>query len=386
MKRASAALLSAGIGAGVMYLMDPARGRRRRAVLRDQMNHASRKALGAMDMTARDLSNRTRGLFAELRAMGDDEPVGDEVLRERVRSALGRSVTHPHAVEVKVVSGRVSLSGPILADEVQRLLRRVAAVRGVQGVDNQLEVHQEPGNVPGLQGALTRANRGHLEYMQANWSPAARLAAGAAGAAAGLYGLRRQGLLSKVLAASGLALLTRAATNLEYRRLFGVGAGRRSIDVQKTIHINAPVERVFELWTRYENFPHFMSHVQRVERIDDTTSRWVVSGPGGVPIEWEAELVSLVPNELLAWRSRPNSALGSAGIVRFYGDDADRTTVDIKLTYNPVAGAAGHAVLSLLGRDPRHQLNDDLLRMKTFIETGTPPRDAAQPPPTEALH
>lgn len=387
MKRASAALLSAGIGAGVMYLLDPARGRRRRAMLRDQLVHATHKALGAVEMTSRDLGNRSRGLVAELRGRFDHRPVEDEVLRERVRSALGRVVTHPHAIEVKVNSGHVILGGPILAAEVHRLLRSVRAVRGVQAVDSELEVHQEPGKVPGLQGTLTRAHRGHAEYMQANWSPAARFTAALAGMGAGLYGLGRPGAAGKLLALGGLALLTRAATNLEYRRLVGVGAGRRSIDVQKTIHIDAPVERVFELWTRYENFPHFMSHVKRVERIDDTVSRWTVSGPGGVPMEWEAELVAYVPNELLAWRSRPGSVLGNAGIVRFYGDDdAERTTVDIKLTYNPVAGAAGHVVLRLLGNDPRHQLDDDLLRMKTFIETGVPPRDAAGQPPTEALH
>lgn len=386
MKRVSAALLSAGIGAGVMYLLDPARGRRRRALLRDQAAHAGRRAIGALDMTTRDLGNRTRGLLAELRGSFDRRPVSDEVLRERVRAALGRLVSHPHAIETEVREGHVTLRGPVLAGELPRLLRRVQAVRGVQAVENRLEVHDSPGGVPGLQGELTRAKRGHLEYMQANWSPAARLLAALAGAGAGVYGLGRRGPVGTLLAVGGLALLTRAATNLEYSRLIGVGEGRRSIDVQKTIHIEAPVERVFELWSRYENFPHFMSHVEHVERIDDTVSRWVMRGPGGLRMEWETELVSRVPNELLAWRTRPGAALGNAGLVRFYPEGDERTTVDVKLTYNPVAGAVGHALLSLLGRDPRHQLDDDLLRMKTFVETGVPPRDAARQPPAEALH
>jgi uncharacterized membrane protein len=56
------------------------------------------------------------------------------------------------------------------------------------------------------------------------------------------------------------------------------------------------------------------------------------------------------------------------------------------MSYNPVLGAAGHAVAALFRRDPRTQLKDDLLRLKTAIETGIPARDAAVPraePPAE---
>jgi uncharacterized membrane protein len=55
------------------------------------------------------------------------------------------------------------------------------------------------------------------------------------------------------------------------------------------------------------------------------------------------------------------------------------TRVDVHLGYNPVLGAVGHAVATFFARDPKRQLDDDLARLKTTIETGIPPRDAAEP-------
>jgi uncharacterized membrane protein len=66
-----------------------------------------------------------------------------------------------------------------------------------------------------------------------------------------------------------------------------------------------------------------------------------------------------------------------AGLVRF--DPEKRgTRVHIRMSYNPPAGATGHAVAVALGADPRRQMDGDLLRMKTLIETGKAPHDAAR--------
>jgi uncharacterized membrane protein len=67
------------------------------------------------------------------------------------------------------------------------------------------------------------------------------------------------------------------------------------------------------------------------------------------------------------------------GIIHFEPDGAGGTRVHIKFSYNPPAGAIGHAVAALLGEDPKSMMDADLARMKTLIETGNPPRDAAQP-------
>ena len=92
---------------------------------------------------------------------------------------------------------------------------------------------------------------------------------------------------------------------------------RRVVDIQKTLYIDAPLDQVYAFWSNYENFPLFMSHVREVQDLGEGRSRWSVSGPGGVPIEWHASLTQQTPNEVIAWRSESGSMLENAGIIRF---------------------------------------------------------------------
>jgi osmotically-inducible protein OsmY len=146
------ALTAIAAGAALMYVLDPDAGRRRRALMRDRLVHAAHRTGRAVDARSRDVGNRARGVVAELRGRLASAPVSDDVLRERVRARIGTAVGHPGAIEVVVVEGSVTLRGPVLADEVERLVRRVRAVPGVRETIDQLDVHDAPGSMPGLQG------------------------------------------------------------------------------------------------------------------------------------------------------------------------------------------------------------------------------------------
>lgn len=377
MNRARTMLTAAGVGAAVMYLLDPDQGNRRRAVIRDRVASAVRRAGDAAEVTARDMANRARGGIAELTSWVARRPLDDDVLAERVRSRLGFLVSHPRSIEVAVRDGWVTLSGPVLADEVDQLLAGVGRVRGVRGIDNRLEVHREPGNVPGLQGAARRPRGGAVfPFMQTVWSPSARFGAGLAGGALALLGGRVGGLAGTAVGLGGLTLLARAVTNLELARLTGLGAGRRAVVVHKTINVRAPVEEVFAFWRRYENFARFMSHVREVRRGAEGRAHWVVAGPAGLPVEFDTEETRVVDNEVIAWRTVPGSLVEHAGIVRFQPTEEGGPTkeggtkVDVRLSYNPVAGAVGHAVAALFGADPKQAMDDDLIRFKSLIEAG----------------
>jgi uncharacterized membrane protein len=57
-------------------------------------------------------------------------------------------------------------------------------------------------------------------------------------------------------------------------------------------------------------------------------------------------------------------------VVRFQPNEQGGTRVEVRMTYNPPAGALGHAVASLLGADPKHAMDEDLVRFKSLIEEG----------------
>ena len=377
-------LFGGALGCAAMYFLDPQLGRRRRGLARDRFVHAARVAGEAGRVTALDAAHRAQGVIADTRRLLTAGPVSDEALLGRVRAALGRAVSHPHALEAAVDHGHVTLSGPVLSEEVRGLLRALRGVPGVRGVSDNLTVHLESGSVPSLQGGIPRRGP-RFELLQDSWSPAARLLAGALGAGLMLRSAHERGLWGSLLGVAGGGLLARAVANQDLASL--VGFGGRGIAVQKVIAVNAPVEEVFSFWTDYQNFPRFMSKVRDVQPAAEGRSHWVVSGPAAVPVHWTAEVTRVISGALIEWRATADSAIRHRGSVRF--DPSGKggracTRVTVRLTYEPPAGAFGHAVAVLFGADPKSEMDADLMRMKTMIETGRPAHDAARPAPRES--
>ena len=365
-------------GAGLMYLLDPQRGAYRRHLIRDKAVSAANESGSGLRKTGQYLRDSSTGLVAETRARFRRDEASDYKIGARVRSAMGRVVSHPSAVWVTVVDGNVTLCGEVLADEVDALLSVAKNTRGVRSVINQLNVHPDATGVPSLQGD-SRRKGGGTGVMRENWSPLTRTLVGLGGGAIGIYGAIRRDWIGAGLGLLGLGLATRSATNLPTTRLLGVGAGHRAVDVQKTININAPLDGVFGFFSRYDNFPRFMRNVREVRDYGNGYSHWTVAGPAGVTVEWDAELTEFIPHECIAWESVPGSTVDNAGVIKFQ-ENADGTTrVDIRLSYNPPGGALGHAVAKLFGSDPKSEMDQDLARLKTALETGNLPRDAAQP-------
>lgn len=192
-----------GIGAGLMYYLDPERGRVRRSLLEDNLGRAGRDLEVGLERAYRDLANRASGVFHELSHVGSGETVSDEVLSERIRSKIGRLVEHPRSVAVSTNGGSVVLTGPVFSDEVQRLVHGVRRIRGVRHVANQLEVHdRDTENVPGLQGSASHPVKSS--------TPGERLLTGGIGTSLLLTALTRGGLQGLVYAVAGVSLLSRS--------------------------------------------------------------------------------------------------------------------------------------------------------------------------------
>ena len=169
---------------------------------------------------------------------------------------------------------------------------------------------------------------------------------------------------------SGAALLARAVMNRPFRQIFGYDGGAGSVNFDKTIHVSAPLEEVYAFWANFENFPKFMTHLKEVRHLKNGRSRWVAAGPGGVSIPWDAEITEQRMNELLAWTSVPGSMVRTAGVVRFDREPDGRTRVQIRMSYCPPAGVFGHAVAWLFGADPKSEMDEDLVRLKSLLEFG----------------
>lgn len=198
-----------GFGAGIMYVLDPDRGNRRRSMAQQKLVRVAHLSGDAFDKAIRDLEHRTQGLFSDARCLVRRDKVSDAVLEERVRSKLGRVACHPGSIEVRATGANIVLSGPVLRGEEEEIVRAVRHVRGVRGVESRLEEHHASENLPGLQGRGQRPGD-KPELLQENWAPGTRLVMGGLGAALIVRALRKPGILDAVGGLFGFALLARS--------------------------------------------------------------------------------------------------------------------------------------------------------------------------------
>lgn len=362
-------LTTIGLGAGMMYFMDPQQGARRRAMVRDKANRFVNNMDESIEKAVEDSRNRARGVLSEMTARLSDQGAPDWILEERVRSNLGRLARHARAVTVTADGGRIHLSGPVLREDEDAIVKAALRTRGVHGVENQLQVVDSPANIPALQGDPSPQRQMRPDWQQQNWSPATRLLSSVGGSLLTLYGLTRRGVAKPVLSTAGLVLTARGMTNLDTRSLLGLSSGENGIRVNKAINIFAPVDEVYQFWRNFENFPLFMNHVKEITTRDDV-SDWKVAGPAGSTVEFQSRVTQDIPNDLIAWETLPDSQVRSVGFVRFDENRDGSTRVTVQMTYLPPAGVAGHAVAQLFGVDPRQAMHEDLIRLKTLLEEG----------------
>jgi uncharacterized membrane protein len=363
--------LGTGTGAGFAALADPDRGRRRRAMVRDRITHAAYSTKSFAHVAAVDTIHRLKGTAARVRGAAlktREKDVPDDILQARVRTALGRLVSHPHAIHTAVRDGRVDLDGYVVGWERKELLRGLCRIPGVRQVVDVNLLDGSPDLTPALQGGRTSPAKPRNAFARTSWRPATRLAAGAGALALVVGGACRRGKLGLLAGSAGALLALRAGCNLEARRLLGLG-GRRGIDVRKNLHINAAPEVVYRFCRNIEALPCYMPHVKDVRELDGRRSKWTVAGPAGAPVSWTSVITSDVPGEVLAWESVPGSMVRHLGAIRFkragYGTD-----VEVHLSYNPPGGVLAHAIATAFGADPKHDLDRDLLQMKSLIEHG----------------
>jgi len=193
-------------------------------------------------------------------------------------------------------------------------------------------------------------------------------------------GASRRSVVGACLAASSAPLLYRGITGQWPHVLNGhqrpdstraALAGERGVHVRESVRVEMPVSDVYRFWRRLENLPRFMTHLRRVTETSDGKSHWVADGPAGLAVEWDAEIINAVEDQVIGWRSLPGSDIVTAGSVNFDTVRGGRgTQVSVHLQYAPPAGKAGALFASLFGREPSQTIREDLRHFRQLLEAG----------------
>ena len=146
-------------------------------------------------------------------------------------------------------------------------------------------------------------------------------------------------------------------------------SGSHGVNISEGIRIERAVEDVFDFWRDLPNLPRFMEYVDRIDLRGNGRSHWTIKGPGGVTLEWDAQIINEQRPHLLAWESVGTPDVVSAGSAKFTPLSADATDVEVRLQYDPPAGKVGAGMAAIVGLSPAKVLRDDLHRLKQLLES-----------------
>jgi len=215
---------------------------------------------------------------------------------------------------------------------------------------------------------MSEAARIHLRNAQGRHhrrATAFRWGAMITGGALALIGLSKRSKSGIAIATAG-GLLSYAGAK--------AAASRRELIARSSILLNCTPEEAYQFWSKFENLPLFMRHLESVNLLSETRSRWIAIGPLGRRVIWDAEIAFDRKDDVIAWRSLPDSEIYVDGIVKFRTAPANRgTIISAVVVYQPPAGAIGAALARILGKDPSFMMRQDLRRLKALIETGEIP-------------
>ena len=134
--------------------------------------------------------------------------------------------------------------------------------------------------------------------------------------------------------------------------------------VESSVTVNAPVERVYQMWTDWASFPRFMSNVEQVSVSGDMT-HWKAR-IFGTTQEWDARIVENTPSQQVAWQSVTGAT--NNGVVAFV-PRGQSTVVLLAIDYDPPAGPVGDAVDAVTNTMQKN-VDTDLQNFKQLIEQG----------------
>jgi uncharacterized membrane protein len=176
---------------------------------------------------------------------------------------------------------------------------------------------------------------------------------------------------ANVLAVTALDVMCAKQLSMQPRTVANEGADKGIIRTKRSITVGKTPEECYAFWHNFENLPQFMRHLESVTVTGERRSHWKAKAPAGQSVEWDADTLEDRPNELISWRSTPDSEIYNAGSVRFQKAPGDRgTELRVELEYKPMFGKLGSKIAMLWREEPGQQVMDDLRHFKQVMETG----------------
>src|SRR6266487_6427129 len=97
---------------------------------------------------------------------------------------------------------------------------------------------------------------------------------------------------------------------------------------QQFVVVKAPLERVYEQWSRIEDLPKFITPLRDVQRIDATHFSYTWR-PDGEDQQGIFHIVLQIPCRRIAWRTMANDFM--SGVVSFEPPSQEETEVTLKI-------------------------------------------------------
>ena len=138
----------------------------------------------------------------------------------------------------------------------------------------------------------------------------------------------------------------------------------------RSIIVKGSAPELYHLWADLESFPRFMRNVKSVTRTGDRTTHWVVQGPLGKDVEWDAETTRLEEGKRVAWNSKEGCDVKTSGQVVFTEMPHGETQITVTLMVVPQGKLAG-AAAGLFGKLDE-TLEEDLRSFKAYAEARQP--------------
>lgn len=224
-----------------------------------------------------------------------------------------------------------------------------------------------------------RQQQGRAGSSEVNVGSSERIVSTGLGGLLVANGILRGRLSGLLMTAIGGALIYRGATGhcSVYQQL-GVNSssmeGERTIvkgvKIEEEVTIRRPAQELYDIWTRWEQLPQILPHIEHVKDLGNGRTQWTARGPLGSTLSWEAEVINQDPGRMVAWQSIQGGDVDTAGSVHFDAVDDNTTRMTVSMQYDPPGGRLTAVLAEFFRVGLEQRTREDLRRFKQTMESG----------------